>query len=57
MTPDAGPPVPPRPGLRLGRVLGVPVYLRYSWLVLAAVVVVLYAGVLFLLYAFIWEAE
>jgi len=36
----------PRPGgLRLGRVLGVPVYLRYSWLLLAVVVVVLYAGV------------
>ncbi|MBX6749518.1 MAG: M50 family metallopeptidase [Micromonosporaceae bacterium] len=47
MTPDAGPPAQPRPsGIRLGRVLGVPVYLRWSWLLLAAVVVVLYAGVL-----------
>ena len=46
MRPDAGPPAPPRPGMRLGRVLGVPVYLRYSWLLLAVVVVVLYAGVL-----------
>src|SRR5262245_15782341 len=46
MTPDAGPPAQPRPGLRLGRVFGVPVYLRWSWLLLAVVVVVLYAGVL-----------
>ncbi len=46
MNPDAGQPAPPRPGLRLGRVLGVPVYLRWSWLLLAVVVVVLYAGVL-----------
>jgi Zn-dependent protease len=47
MTPDAGPPARPRPsGIPLGRVLGVPVYLRWSWLLLAAVVVVLYAGVL-----------
>jgi len=46
MTPDDGPPAPPRPGLRLGRVFGVPVYLRWSWLLLAVVVVVLYAGVL-----------
>jgi len=42
---EAGTPAPPRPGLRLGRVLGVPVYLRYSWLFFAAVVVFLYAGV------------
>src|SRR5262249_34734581 len=47
MRPDAEPPAQPRPsGIRLGRVLGVPVYLRWSWLVLAAVVVFLYAGVL-----------
>jgi Zn-dependent protease len=47
MTPDAGPPAVPRPGgVRLGRVLGVPVYLRWSWLLLAAVVVFLYAGAL-----------
>lgn len=47
MTPDAGPPAQPRPGgIRLGRVLGVPVYLRWSWLVLAVVVVLLYAGIL-----------
>ncbi len=47
MTSDARQPVKRRPlGLRLGRVLGVPVYLRHSWLVLAAVIVVLYAGVL-----------
>jgi Zn-dependent protease len=32
-------------GFRLGRILGVPVYLRYSWLLLAFVVVVLYARV------------
>jgi Zn-dependent protease len=47
MTSDAGPPAAPRPGgMRLGRVLGIPVYLRRSWLLLAAVVVVLYAEVL-----------
>ena len=47
MTPDAGPPAQPRPsGIPLGRVLGVPVFLRWSWLLLAAVVVVLYVGVL-----------
>ena len=51
MTSDTRPPspttpVPVRPGgFRLGRVLGVPVYLRYSWLLLAVVVVILYAGV------------
>jgi Zn-dependent protease len=32
--------------MRLGRVLGVPVYLRYSWLLLAAIIVLLYAGLL-----------
>jgi Zn-dependent protease len=31
--------------MRLGRVLGVPVYLRYSWILLAIVVVILYAGI------------
>lgn len=47
MTSDARPPAAPRPGgLRLGRVLGIPVYLRWSWLLLATVVVVLYAEVL-----------
>jgi Zn-dependent protease len=36
----------PRPsGLRLGRILGVPVYLRASWLILAVAVVILYAPV------------
>jgi hypothetical protein len=52
MTSDTRPPPPATPaplrpgGFRLGRVLGVPVYLRYSWLLLAFVVVVLYARVL-----------
>jgi Zn-dependent protease len=47
MTSDARPPAAPRPGgLRLGRVLGIPVYLRWSWLLLATVVVILYAEVL-----------
>ncbi len=51
MTSDTRPPspttpIPARPGgFRLGRVLGVPVYLRYSWLLLAFAVVILYAGV------------
>jgi Zn-dependent protease len=35
----------PRPGLRLGTILGVPVYVRGSWLILAAAVVVLYGPV------------
>ena len=50
MTSETRPPPPATParpgGFRLGRVLGVPVYLRYSWLLLAAVVVILYAGVI-----------
>jgi Zn-dependent protease len=57
MTPDGSSPgtapVPPpatppplRPGgFRLGRVFGVPVYLRYSWLILAFGVVLLYSQV------------
>jgi Zn-dependent protease len=45
--PSPATPVPTRPGgFRLGRVLGVPVYLRYSWVLLAVVVVILYAGVI-----------
>jgi Zn-dependent protease len=47
-TPPPPPPTPPvaRPGgFRLGRVLGVPVYLRASWLLLAVIVVVLYGPV------------
>ncbi len=46
MSADQSRGAPPRPpGLPLGRVLGVPVYLRYSWLLLAVIVVLLYAGV------------
>lgn len=57
MTSDGNPPpstppptVPPPPalrpgGIRLGRIFGVPVYLRYSWLLLAFAVVALYAQV------------
>jgi Zn-dependent protease len=46
-TPATAPAPPPaRPGgVRLGRVLGVPVYLRYSWLLLAVGVVFLYSQV------------
>jgi Zn-dependent protease len=43
--PPAGPPATRAGGFRLGRILGVPVYLRYSWLLLAFVVVVLYGRV------------
>jgi len=39
------PPATRAGGFRLGRILGVPVYLRYSWLLLAFVVIVLYARV------------
>jgi Zn-dependent protease len=53
MTSDARAPAPPPPapdpdrtgGFRLGRLFGVPVYLRYSWLLLAFVVILLYARV------------
>jgi Zn-dependent protease len=46
MSADQSRGAPPRPpGLPLGRVLGVPVFLRYSWLLLAVVVVLLYAEV------------
>lgn len=54
MNPDADrqpalPPPPPqavRPGgFRLGHILGVPVYLRASWLLLAVIVIVLYGPV------------
>jgi Zn-dependent protease len=49
---DRQPALPPRPpralgpgGFRLGNVLGVPVYLRASWLLLAVIVIVLYGPV------------
>jgi Zn-dependent protease len=46
MTADQPRSAPGRPpGLPLGRVLGVPVFLRYSWLLLAIVVVLLYSQV------------
>jgi Zn-dependent protease len=52
MSADAGPQAPPPPppamrpgGIRLGRVLGVPIYLRSSWLILAVIVVWLYGPV------------
>src|SRR5262245_16576604 len=53
MNPDPAPeqtPTPPPPvarpgGFRLGRVLGVPVYINASWLLLAAIVVFLYGPV------------
>lgn len=43
--PPATPPALRPAGFRLGRVFGVPVYLRYSWLLLAVGVVILYAQV------------
>jgi Zn-dependent protease len=43
--PPAAPPVARPGGFRLGRVLGVPIYLRASWLLLAVIVVALYGPV------------
>jgi len=48
--PAASPPPPPpppdrSPGWRLGRVWGVPVYVRASWLLLAAIVIIWYGPV------------
>src|SRR5689334_11060543 len=47
MSADGPPPPTPRQlrpgGIRLGRVFGVPVYLRWSWLILAFGVISLYA--------------
>src|SRR5687767_13622622 len=43
--PPAAPPAARPGGFRLGRVLGVPIYLRASWLLLAVIVVALYGPV------------
>jgi len=43
--PPAAPPAVRPGGFRIGRILGVPIYLRASWLLLAAIVILLYARV------------
>ncbi|WP_258060012.1 site-2 protease family protein [Arthrobacter sp. ZGTC212] len=41
-TPGAGTPAPVRNGIPLGRIAGVPVYLAYSWFIIAAFIVVFF---------------
>jgi len=43
---DAAPRTEPRRGLAIGRILGVPVYVSPAWLLIAVVLVALYAPVL-----------
>ncbi|MCC3269362.1 site-2 protease family protein [Arthrobacter gengyunqii] len=41
-TPGAGTPAPARNGIPLGRIAGVPIYLAYSWFIIAAFIVVFF---------------